>query len=110
QPALGVLANRLVGVKKAAAVEDAAVPAVHAVAGDGERALVERLGLVVQLGHVEVRDGAPALAARAHAAEDAEAALLPGRAAAPLEGDGAGAADRGDVERERLARADGVLH
>ena len=67
---LGELADRLVRVEEAAAAEDAAVPAVHAVAGDRERALVERLAVVVQRGQVEVGDRAPALAARAHAAGD----------------------------------------
>ena len=65
---LGELADRLVRVEEAAAAEDAAVPAVHAVAGDRERALVERLAVVVQLRQVEVGDRAHALAARAHAA------------------------------------------
>ncbi len=46
---LGELADRLVRVEVAAAAEDAAVPAVHAVAGDRERTLVERLAVVVQL-------------------------------------------------------------
>ena len=55
-------------VEEAAASEDAAVPAVHAVTRDRERALVERLAVVVQLRQVEVGDGAPALAARTHAA------------------------------------------
>ena len=73
---LGELPDRLVGVEVAAAAVDPAVPAVHAVAGDGERPLHEGLAVVVQLGQVEVVDGAPALAARAHAAGDAEAPLL----------------------------------
>src|SRR5215207_4171010 len=51
---LGELADRLVRVEEAAAPEDAAVPAVHAVAGDRERTLVERLAVVVQLRQVEV--------------------------------------------------------
>ena len=62
------LADRLVRVEEAAAAVDAAVPAVHAVAGDRERAVVERLALVVQRRQVEVGDRAAALAARAHAA------------------------------------------
>ena len=65
---LGELADRLVRVEEAAALEDAAVPAVHAVAGDRERALAERLAVVVQLRQVDVVDGAPPLAARTHAA------------------------------------------
>src|SRR6266540_3757441 len=73
---LGELADRLVRVEEAAATEDAAVPAVHAVTGDRERTLVERLAVVVQLRQVEVGDRAPAFAARTHAAGDAEAATL----------------------------------
>ena len=56
---LGELADRLVRVEEAAAAEDAAVPAVHAVAGDRERALVERLAVVVELGQVDVGDRCP---------------------------------------------------
>jgi hypothetical protein len=100
--AFGVLPDGLVGVEEPAAAEDAAEPAVHAHARDGERALVEGLRVVVQLGEVDVVDGAAALAAGAHAAGDGERAALLDRAAALLHGDGAGAADRGDVERERL--------
>ncbi len=65
---LAELLDWLVRVEVAAAPEDAAVPAVHAVAGDRERTLVERLAVVVQRGQVEVADRAHALAARAHAA------------------------------------------
>ena len=89
---LGVLADRLVRVEEAAAAEDAAVPAVHAVAGDRERALVERLAVVVQRGQVEVGDRAHALAARTHAAETVEGRLLGLRlAGAALDGDRAAA-------------------
>ena len=56
---LGELADRLVRVEEAAAAEDAAVPAVHAVAGDGQRTLVERLAVVVQRGQVDVGDRRP---------------------------------------------------
>ena len=80
---LGELADRLVRVEEAAAAEDAAVPAVHAVAGDRERALVERLAVVVQRRQVEVGDRAHALAAWAHAAETGEGRLLGLRLAAP---------------------------
>ncbi len=59
---LGVRAERLVHVE-AGTGEDAAVPAVHAVAGDRERTLVERLAVVVQSREVEVGDRAHALAA-----------------------------------------------
>src|SRR6185436_2938217 len=88
------------------AAEDAAVPAVHAVAGDREGTLVERLAVVVQLRQVEVGDRAPAFAARAHAAGDAEASPLPHLGAAALDGDRTRARDRGDVERVRLGRPD----
>ena len=103
---LGEFADRLVRVEVAAATEDAAVPTVHAVAGDRQRTLVERLAVVVQLGQVEVVHRAPALAARAHAAGDAELAALPHGLSAALHRDRARAADRGDIERERLGRAD----
>src|SRR5665811_813323 len=104
--ALGELADRLVRVEEAAAAEDAAVPAVHAVAGDGERTVVEGLGVVVQRGQVDVGDGAPALAARTHSAGDAEATTLLDGLPAALHRHRARSADRGDVERERLRRAD----
>src|SRR4029450_2372683 len=104
QITVGEPAVRLGGVKEAAAAEDAAVPAVHAVAGDREGTLVERLAVVVQLRQVEVGDRAPAFAARAHAAGDAEASPLPHLGAAALDGDRTRARDRGDVERVRLGR------
>ena len=104
---LGELLDRLVHVE-AGAAEDPAVPAVHAVAGDRERALAERLALVVQRGQVEVGDRAHALAARAHAAEvdhvahhvllDPAAGLLGAHHPARLAGR--------DVERERGRRPD----
>ena len=105
---LGEVADRLVRVEEAAAAEDAAVPAVHAVAGDLERALVERLAVVVQLGQVDVVDRAHALAARTHAAVvDARRArrrrsrlARARRSIAPL------AVRVGDVEREGGRRAD----
>ena len=52
--ALVELLDRLVRVEEAAAAEDPAVPALHAVAGNRERALVERLAVVVERGQVEV--------------------------------------------------------
>ena len=73
---LGELADRLVGVEEAAATEDPAVPALHAVAGDRERTLVERLAVVVELGQVEVGDRTHALAPGAHAAGARERTLL----------------------------------
>ena len=60
------LCDRLVHVEPGAA-EDAAVPAVHAVAGDREGAVFERLAVVVQRREVEVGNRAHTLAARAHA-------------------------------------------
>ena len=53
---LGVVADLLVRVEEPAPAEDAAVPAVHVVALDPERALVERY--VVQRRQVEVGDRA----------------------------------------------------
>ena len=101
------LADRLVRVEEAAAAEDAAVPAVHAVAGDRERALVERLAVVVERRQVEVGDRAHALAARTHAAETVEGRLLGLRLAAPRSTVIAAAGlHRGDVERVRVGRAD----
>ena len=80
---LGVLARSACPCRRAGAAEDAAVPAVHAVAGDRERALVERLAVVVQRRQVEVGDRAHALAARTHAAETVERRLLGLRLARP---------------------------
>ena len=65
---LGELLDRLVHVE-AGAAEDAAVPAVHAVAGDRQRTVGERLAVVVQRGEVEVGDRAHALATRTHPAQ-----------------------------------------
>ena len=103
---LGELRDRLVHVE-AGAAEDPAVPAVHAVARDGQRALGERLGLVVQRGQVEVGDRAHALAARAHAAQVdgvADDGLLD--PAALLGAHHAAGLARRDVEGERRGRAD----
>jgi len=47
---LGELLDGLFRVEETAAAEDPAVPAVHAVAGDRQGALVERLAVVVELG------------------------------------------------------------
>ncbi len=103
---LAVVADRLVRVEEAGTGVDPRHPAVAGEAGHGDRALRERLGVVVELGEVDVRDRAPALAARAHAAGDAEAALLLDGLPGALDGDRAGPADRGDVEGEGLGRAD----
>ena len=105
QLGLGVVADRLVRVEEAGLAEHPRRPAVRGVAGDGDRAIGERLGLVVELGQVDVGRVAHALAARTHAAGDAEASAL-GLAVAALDGDRPAARDRGDVERERLGPAD----
>jgi hypothetical protein len=99
------LADRLVGIEEAGALEDASVPAVHAVAGDGDRAFVERPAVVVQLSEVDVVDAAHAFAARAHAA-DAVVGRLHRLLVAALDRDPAASANRGDVERKRAGRAD----
>ena len=100
------IADWLVRVEEAGALEDAAVPAVHAVAGDRDRALVDRLALVVERGQVEVGDGAPALAARAHAAGSGEGRFLGSRLGAALDRDPTTCPDRRDVEGIRAGRAD----
>ena len=98
--------NRLVH-RQAHALEQPAVPAVHRVAGHGQGAFTQALGIVIQGGPVDVADVAHALAPRAHAPEVGHladnvllypAALLPAHHAAGLA--------RGDVERERCGRAD----
>lgn len=68
--------------------------------------LGERLGVVVELGEVDIGDCAPAFAAWAHAAGDAEAATLLHGSSGALYGDRTRSTDRGDVEGERLRRAD----
>src|SRR5207248_6331961 len=74
---LGVLEDRLVRVEQARLDEDPRCPpAIHLVAGNGDRALGERLGVIEELGQVDVGDRAPAFAARAHAAVYAEASSL----------------------------------
>ncbi len=103
---LGVLADRLVRIEEAAAAEDAAVPAVHAVAGDRERPLVERLAVVVQRREVEVGDRATALAARAHAAGAVEGRFHGLGAGTAFDRDSTPRPNRGDVEGERAGRAD----
>ena len=103
---LGVVADRLVRVEEARLDEDPGrPPAVHLVAGDGDRALGERLRVVEELAEVDVGHGAHAFATRAHAAGEAEASTH-GLAVAAVDGDRPGAPDGGDVERERLGRAD----
>ena len=87
QLSLVVLADRLVRIEEPAAAEDPAVPAVHAVAGHGDRALVDRQARVVERGQVEIGDRAAALAARAHAAEAVVGRLLGLGLAAPFDRD-----------------------
>ncbi len=103
---LGELRDGLVH-REPGAAEDPAVPAVHAVAGNGQCAVRERLGVVVQSGQVEVAGRPHALAARAHAALVDRVAddglLLP---AALLGLHDAAGRPGGDVERERRGRAD----
>ncbi len=104
---LGVLADRLLLVEEARLGDDPHHPAVPGVGGDGERVLGERLGVVEQLGEVDVGDLAPAFAVRAHAAGTAEGHLLRlGLVRAPVDRDPAARRDRGDVEGERAGRAD----
>ncbi len=103
---LRVLADRLVRVDEAGLGVDLHGPlAVRLPAGDGEGALGERLGVVVELGEVDVGDGAAALAVGAHAAGALEGRLH-GLLAAPFDGDGAAGPDRGGVEGVRAGRAD----
>ena len=101
----GVVADRLVHVE-AGAGEDAAVPAVHAVAGDLERAPAERLRVVVQLGEVHVVDRAHALAARAHAAVVDRVAHDDPLAPASVDGHRPAGLALRDVERVGGGRAD----
>ena len=100
------LLDRLVHVEEAGATENAAVPAVHRVAGDRERTLAERLGVVVQLRQVEVVDRAHALAAWAHAALVDAVAHHDPLALALVDGHRPARRPRRDVERERSGRAD----
>ncbi|ADO75117.1 uncharacterized protein STAUR_7361 [Stigmatella aurantiaca DW4/3-1] len=102
---LGVFADWLVRVEETRGREDAHLPAVGGVARDGERALGERLRVVVQLGQVDVGHRAHALASRAHAAGDREHAFL-GLPGAFLDRDLPDRADRRDVEGEGVGRAD----
>ncbi len=103
---LRVVLDRLVGVEVAGIDEHLHVPAAGVVAGDLERAVVQGEGVVVELGEVEIGDGADALAAGAHAAQRVVGLgfLLFDAALGGL--DHAGAGDGGDVERERVRGAD----
>jgi hypothetical protein len=102
---LGVLGDRLIRVVEARFGVEAIVPAACRVAGDGERALVERLAVVVQLRQVDLGDRSAAFAARAHPAGPGEG-LAHGRAATALDGDRTARPDRRHVEGERIGRAD----
>ncbi len=102
---LGELADRLVGVEEARLAVEPGVPAAPRVAGDGERALGDRLGVVVELGEVDVGDRAPAFAARAHAA-GAGVGRLHRLLGTALDGDRTARPDRGGVEGVRAGRAD----
>ncbi len=99
---LGVLADRLVRVEEARLGEDPhCPPAVRLVAGDGDRTLRERLGVVEELGEVDIGDRAPAFAARTHAAGAGEG-LSHGLAGTAFDRDRTARSDRGDVEGERV--------
>ena len=102
---LVVVADRLVGVVEARRAVKPVVPAARLVARDGDRALRERLGVVEDLGEVDVGDRSPALAARAHAAGAGEGRSH-GLAGTAFDRDRAARADRRDVEGERVGRAD----
>ena len=105
QLVLGVLADRLVRVEEARRAVEPIVPAARVVAGDGDRALGERLGVVEELGEVDIGDRAPAFAARTHAAGAGEG-LSHGLAGTAFDRDRTARPDRGDVEGERVGRAD----
>ena len=103
---LAELADRLGRIEETAASEDAAVPAVHAVAGDRQRTLVERLAVVIELGQVEVGDPAHSLAARAHAAVVDDLANHLALALALVDGQRSARRARRDVERVGGRRPD----
>src|SRR5207248_3317553 len=99
----GELAYRLVRIEKTRLDEDPRCPpAVHLVAGDGDRALGERLRVVEELSEVDIGNRASAFTPHAHAAGDLEAAPLLNGLPAALERDRPRSADRGDVEGECL--------
>src|SRR5690606_19639803 len=106
QLTFGELGDRLVRVEEAAAAEDPAVPAVHAVTRDGQRSLAQRLGVVVEGSEVEVGDTPPPLTAQTHAAGDVEVPALLDLATTAFDVDRSSATDGGDVERECLGRTD----
>ena len=102
---LRVLADRLVRVE-ARGREDTDVPAVGRVAGDRERALVERLAVVVQLGQVDVGDRAHALASWAHPAVVDDVAHHDPFTLALVDGHRPARLPRRDVERVGRRRPD----
>src|SRR5690606_20763660 len=95
---LVVFSDRLVGVEVAAAPVDASVPALYAVAGDGQRAVVERFLLVLLVGWLEGAHALYALAAWAPGAMVDEIATLDALSLALLYGHRSGGPPRRDVE------------
>src|SRR4029078_8698968 len=76
------------------------------VAGDLDRAVRDRLLLVVKLGHVDVGDRAHALAARAHPTVVDEVTDDDALPFAAVDGSRAARLAHRDVERERRRRTD----
>ncbi len=99
------LANRFVRVEEARGRVQAVVPAPRLIPRDRHRPLGERLGVVEQLTQIHVRDRAPTLAARAHAAGPAETRLHR-LAVTALDRDPAAGPDRWNVEGEGAGWAD----
>src|SRR5690606_35031709 len=103
---LGVVADRLVRVDETRLGVDPYRPeTVGLPARDRERALRQRLRIVVQLREVDVGHRTPALATRAHAADPGERRLLR-LAGTPLDGDRPFRPYGRNVEGESLRRAD----
>src|SRR5699024_8118420 len=98
--AFGVFADGFIGIEEPRATENASVPRVFAVIGDGQCAFVQRQGVIKERGIVEIADLSPAFTARTHAADDVEVAAFLDGPAALIEGHRAGAANRGNVEGE----------
>src|SRR5699024_2489228 len=96
----GVFADGFIGVEEPRATENTSVPRVFAVIGYRQCAFVQRQGVIKQRGIVEIADLSPAFTARAHAADDVEVAAFFDGPAALFVSHRAGAADRGNVERE----------
>ena len=102
---LRVVPDRLVRVHEPRLGERLHRPAALLVPRDGDGPLGQRLGVVVELGQVDVRHRAPALAVRAHPAGPA-VGLPDGLAGALPDRDRTGCPHRGHVERERIGRPD----